>query len=330
MPLLSPLRKEWPIFADMSLLHRGKVRDTYQLKDDELLLVVATDSVSIFDFVLNCMIPQKGKVLAAMTHFWLDYLETVGIKTHFVTAGSAIDSYLPKKYRHNRELQSRAIVVKKLTMPKVEFIARNALTGSALSAYKKTGMVAGVKLPGGLQDGDGLLYMLDTPTTKAEVGHDLPLLADDIRKQYPKETELLLQIANLLKHQCATKGIYLADLKLEIGLDRFGTPVVGDEVGTPDSCRFWDMQAWRDSRMLEMRKAPPPNDKQFLRMLGIEWGINDESRFDPTNPADVARVHALVVPQETVHATSDLYLRIFRRLTGMSLEEYQIRRLKIQ
>ena len=168
MPTLSPQRQQVAVLPGLKLLGRGKVRDSYELGNGNLL-IVATDGISIFDFVLNAIVPEKGAVLAAMSHYWLTRLEKdLGIKTHLIAAGAAIDAYLRPAFGSNPALQSRAMVVRKLSMADVEFVVRGYLTGSGLKSYKETGMVCGIMLPPGLQDGDELPELIATPTTKAQ------------------------------------------------------------------------------------------------------------------------------------------------------------------
>lgn len=318
MATLSPMRAAVPILDGLPLLHRGKVRDTYDLGLGNLL-VVATDAVSIFDFVLNALVPEKGYILTAMTHFWLTFLERKGIRTHMVAAGAGIDPYLPAHLRGNMDLQRRGMVVRKLTMVPVEFIGRNCLTGSVLSQYQKTGAVYGVRLEAGLQDGDPLENMLFTPTDKAEEGHDMPVDADTVRKDYHAETMVFLQAFAEVSAYAKGCGIIMADGKGEIGRDKNGVVRVGDEFGTPDSSRFWDAAAWGASREMETRKAPPPFDKQKVRAWGITLGIN---KLDPTHVADLATVHGMSVPEDLIAQTGDTYRYIFWRLTGKTLESY--------
>ncbi|OGC86955.1 hypothetical protein A2949_02515 [Candidatus Adlerbacteria bacterium RIFCSPLOWO2_01_FULL_54_21b] len=328
MPTLSPLRKAVSLLPGLENIHRGKVRDTYRL-DDGLLLVVCTDGISIFDFVLNATIPDKGMVLMAMTHYWLRLLHEHGIRTHFVAAGAGIDKYLPEPLRGNAQLQSRAMVVRWLSMYPVEFIGRICITGSVLGEYQQTGKVYGAELPAGLQDGDELPSILDTPTTKAEEGHDEPLDAATIRGQYPEETRLLIRMFGLISAAAREKGILFVDSKVEMGLDTQGNLTVGDEIGTPDSSRFWDFAEWQKSRKAKERKAPPPFDKQLVRAWGIEQGLNQSDQFDPEKPADVARAHQLVVPDALISATTQTYRYIFWRLTGMTVEDYFERHLGV-
>lgn len=320
MATLSPARASVPLLPGLSLVNRGKVRDTYDLGSN-LLLIVCTDGVSIFDFVLNALVPEKGTILTAMTHFWLTMLEEHGIRTHMVAAGAAIDEYLPAELQNNQLLQSRAMVVRRLVMTPVEFIGRTCLTGSGLGEYVHTGSVCGVKLPAGLQDGDELPYILGTPTTKAEEGHDEPLPADEIRRQYPEQTQLLSQILQIGGGYARKRGILLADSKLEFGVnEENGQVTLGDEALTPDSSRFWGVAEWRQSRKPQVgRKAPTPFDKQFVREFGLLRGVN---KLDPKNPTDVALVHGLKVPEYVVDITTQTYRYIFWRLTGLTVEDY--------
>jgi len=322
MATLSPVRANWPPLKGIKLLSRGKVRDTYELSETTLLSV-ATDGLSIFDFVLNALVPQKGVVLNCMNHFWSDYLGQFNIQTHLLAAGAGIDEYLPQHLQDNRDLQSRAIVVQKMNMAPVEFIYRSVLTGSAVGNYKKDGTVCEHQLPPGLQDGDSLPYILDTPTTKAEVGHDENMSFREVRRAYPMQTLMGLQIFQICSNYAQTRGIKLADTKFEFGQDGFGE-LIGDEIVTPDSSRFWEFDEWQKSRQEETRKAPNPYDKQLVRAWGIEMSIN---RHDPKKPEDVAWVHSLKVPDGVIDRTATTYRRIFWRLTGCQIQEYLIDRM---
>ena len=321
MASLSPLRAQVPVYEGIELVNRGKVRDTYAL-DDGNLLMVATDGISIFDFVLNALIPEKGRILTAMSHFWFKMLEEHGIATHLIVAGSDIDRYIPSALRGNFDLQSRAMVVRKLFMRPVEFIARGYLTGSALDAYYRDNMVwvCGHRLGQGLQDGDALPRVLDTPTTKAEVGHDKPLDPYMIRHQYPEETYRLIAAYQIISSYARSRGIILADTKFEFGVDEQKIIRIADEAGTGDSSRFWDALVWDRSRTSkENRKAPAPFDKQIVRAWGIGCGIN---KNNPGNSHDTAHVHGLELPERLIAATTATYRYIFWRLTGMTVENY--------
>ncbi|MFH1968104.1 MAG: phosphoribosylaminoimidazolesuccinocarboxamide synthase [bacterium] len=321
MATLSPVRAGFPVLG-LDLLSRGKVRDTYEL-DHGCLLSSATDGISIFDFVLNALVPQKGIILNAMNHFWLQYLTGFGIKTHFVAAGADIDPYLPVGLQRNIDLQSRAIVVRRLHIAPVEFIGRAVLTGSAIKCYAENGQVCGHQLLPGLQDGDALPCILDTPTTKAEVGHDENLSAQQVREKYPQQTYMLLQIFQIASHYAEQQGIKLADTKLEFG--ECGT--IGDEILTPDSSRFWELKAWQDGRKVANgRKAPPPYDKQLVRAWGITQGIN---KLKPENPDDVVKVQSMVVPDSLIKQTTRTYRYIFWRLTGCTIESYLCKKMGV-
>lgn len=317
MPAPSPARASVPTLI-LPLVHRGKVRDTYQLGDDKLL-VVTTDAISIFDFVLNALVPGKGCILNALSHFWNYKLSELGFATHHIASGAAIDKHLPPALRGEGELHSRASVVRRLKMLPVEFIARGYLTGSGLQSYLNDRTVCGHKLPDDLQDGDLLPYPLDTPTTKAEEGHDVALDARDIRRKYGDATLDLLAVYGFGRWYAEQRGIVLADTKLEFGISPNGTLTVGDEILTADSSRYWDLRAWRAGRSASTRKAPPPLDKQLVRAWGIKEGINKRS---PEDPGDTAVVHDLGVPKSLIAATIQTYRYIFWRLTGISIEDY--------
>jgi len=322
MANLSTARAGVPLLRfGLDCINRGKVRDTYKLDDRDLrLLSVATDGISIFDFVLNALVPMKGIILSAMSHFWFQKLKELGINTHFLAYGADIDSILPPDLRGNPEIQARAMVVRKLNMHPVEFIIRGHITGTGLKAYKETGVVCGHRLSPGLQDGDRLPRNYDTPTTKAVEGHDEHINADQIRKRYPEETYLALAAYQIGHLYAETRGINLADTKFEFGIDDNGQVCLGDEVLTPDSSRYWPRSEWQVGRKpAEGRKAPPPYDKQLVRNWGIEMGIN---KLDPTKPEDLAKVQAMEVPAHLITATTQTYRYIFWRLTGHTIENY--------
>lgn len=318
----SPARADVKLLPSLELFSRGKVRDTYSLPNENLLSV-ATDGISIFDFVLNALIPGKGVILNAMNHFWVQYLGNFRIKTHLIATGSDIDEYLPVELRNNFDLQSRAMVIRKLKMVPVEFIARAVLTGSAVKDYKENLQVCGHQFLPGLQDGDALPCILDTPTTKAEEGHDENLLANEVREKYPNQTYWLIKIFQIASSYAAERDIKLADTKFEFGED--GT--IGDEILTPDSSRFWELKIWQEGRKIaDGRKAPPPYDKQLVRQWGIGQGIK---KLDPKNPEDVAKVHSFVVPNDLIGQTTQTYRYIFWRLTGYAIESYLDEKMKI-
>lgn len=312
----SPVRASWPLLKGLKVFSRGKVRDTYSLKNG-LLLVVATDAISIFDFILNALVPLKGIILTALSVFWFKMMESFGIKTHLMAYGAGIDCYLPKHLRGNTDLQSRALVVRKKDMvDDVEFIVRDCLTGTGKKAYDETGEVCGHKLPKGLQDGDELPCILDTPSTKAKKGHDEHISAASVRAKRPKQTYLAIKIFQIGARYAAKMGIKLCDTKFEFAKD--GT--LTDEVLTPDSSRFWSFTEWLLSRKpAKDRKAPSAYDKQLARIWGILMGIN---KLDPKKPMDVKKVHAMVVPRWLIKQLTMVYRYIFWRLTEMTIEQY--------
>lgn len=319
--VLSPVRQAWPVLPGLRLLNRGKVRDTYDLGNGQLLSV-ATDAVSIFDFVLNALVPTKGIILNAMTHYWLDRIETeLGFPTHRVASGLVVDAHLPPELRGNDDLRARAMVVTQLHMLPVEFIYRRCITGSGLQALRTTGSVCGHKLPRDLKDGDLLPRILDTPSTKAEVGHDEHLEAYEVRRRYPEATYLGSAVFQFCSWVAEQAGLMLADTKFEIGLglDADGVLTIADEVVTPDSSRFWNLREWRESRHAEDRRAPQQFDKQIVRNWGLTQGIN---KRNPEVPDDINLVHALEVPDAIIAETVQAYRYIFWKLTGRTIERY--------
>ncbi len=326
MPILSPARENWPVLEGLSPIHRGKVRDTYDLGDG-YLLVVATNAISIFDFVLNAMVSNKGRVLSAMTHFWMNLLaQQTFCKTHLVAAGSEIDPYLPQNLQGNSDLQSRALVVMQLEMIPIEWIFRFCLTGSGLRSYLAGQTVCGHYLPDGIQDGDMLPDIIDTPTTKADQGHDKPILFQQTRDEYPHVYTAARAAVSFASKCCYLKGIILADTKLEFGRAPMGNLCLGDEVFTPDSSRFWNRREWEEGRKPARRISPFPLDKQFMRLWGITEGIDE---LDPSDSQHVALVHAMEVPEQFLAQTTSIYEEIFRRITGKRLNDYLAQELGV-
>lgn len=309
------------------LLHRGKVRDTYTLPGQPgVLLVVTSDRLSIFDFVLPTEVPKKGEVLVALSDHWFRRLSRFGIRHHLQASGAAIDAYLPQPLRGNAELQRRAVVVQQLQMLPIECIVRGYLTGSGWKAYQGTGEVCGFKLPEGLHDGSQLPAALFTPTTKAEAGHDEHLGHGEVVAQYGTEVESLsLRVYLMLQTDAQQAGIIVADTKFEFGCDDGGLLVIGDEVGTPDSSRFWDDDQWRQAAA--ERRAPSGFDKEPVRQWGSKVATPRGVGLSSLSPAEQYHVEwvrdELVVPPQVVADTTERYLGIFRRLTGYSLLDYQ-------
>jgi len=317
--------------AGLTRIHRGKVRDTYELPGHpEHLLQVATDRLSIFDFVLPGEVPDKGAVLTALTVYWFHEILTEQ-RHHLAAFGAGLDAFLPENLRGFGALRARAVIIRKLDMVPVECVVRGYLTGSGWSSYRKTRSISGHILPEGLHDGSKLPEALFTPTTKAETGHDEAIGADEVRKEHGSWLEALsLSVYRRLHDHAATRGIILADTKFEFGQGG----ILGDEVGTPDSSRFWDRQEWE--RAAEQRRSPSGYDKQPVR----EWGKTVVTPFvkdgkpvtgiDGLDPEDAEQrrfVHGLTVPEAVLDSTTERYRSIFKRLTGLDLADFQTRSL---
>jgi phosphoribosylaminoimidazole-succinocarboxamide synthase len=289
----------------LRLLHRGKVRDLYDLGEN--LLIVATDRVSAYDCVLSPGIPDKGRVLTSMSVFWFDVLQQRLGKdvagNHLVTAD--VDRMPEVVRRHADALRGRAMLVRRLEMVPVECVARGYLTGSGWKDYRRTGAVCGHALPAGLPESARLEPPIFTPATKAEVGHDenidfaaaARLVGDTTARQLRERT---LAIYGAARDIAAKSGILIADTKFEFGRDASGRLVIGDEVLTPDSSRFWNAAAYEPGRPQQAF------DKQMIR----DW--LDARGWDHTPPAPV-------LPPDVVERAAATYRDIHRRLTGREL-----------
>ena len=275
----------------MELLYSGKVRDLYADGDD--LIMVASDRVSVYDVVLPTPIPGKGRVLTQLSLWWFSQLSDV-IGNH-VISGTDVPG----------EWAGRAIRCRRLRMLPVECIARGYLAGLGLVSYNETGAISGVRLPPGLGEGSRLPEPVFTPTTKAAAGHDEPITSGEVAELLgaPVTADLervTLEVYRRGAELAASRGIVIADTKLEFGLLDDGTLVLADEVLTPDSSRFWlaaDWQPGRPQRSL---------DKQFLR----DWSSSLDWDRRPPGPA---------IPPDIVAATRARYLELYSRLTGGDL-----------
>jgi phosphoribosylaminoimidazole-succinocarboxamide synthase len=255
---------------------RGKVRDVYDLGDK--LVVVATDRISAFDHILSPPIPGKGRVLTAMTLFWLKWLD---VPNHFLSASLAD---LPRDFQRP-ELEGRTMLVKKATVFPVECVARGYLAGSGWKEYQEHGTVCGVPLPAGLQLASKLPRPIFTPATKAEEGHDENIPFGAVAKQLGEEVARELEARTLDVYRRAAeyaegRGIILADTKLEWGRLPSGEIILIDEVLTPDSSRYWPQDAYRPGA------SPPSFDKQFVRDW-LETTTWDKASPPPELPPDV-------------------------------------------
>jgi phosphoribosylaminoimidazole-succinocarboxamide synthase len=278
-------------------VHSGKVRDLYRITEGEYagrLLMVASDRLSIFDFVLGATIPDKGAILTRMSLWWFDQLADL-VPNHVVSTD------VPDV------VKGRAVVCEPLAMFPVECVVRGYLTGSGLLDYRATGEVCGIALPPGLEDGSRLPAPIFTPTTKGEVGaHDEAMTYDDVVGAVGTEDAAHLRDVTLAVYARAEaiareRGIILADTKIELGRRADGAVLLADEVLTPDSSRFWPAAEWQPGR------AQPSYDKQIVR----NWALSPESGWDrssgepPPNP-----------PAWVIERTRARYVEAYELLTG--------------
>lgn len=331
--------------AGWKLVHRGKVRHTFfNLKYPGLLLALATNRVSVFDFPLPALVARKSEVLVALTVFWLDNFFQ-GVANHLVAFGEGADRYLPKKFRGNADLQSRALIVKHLNMLEmkmpggettgVEAIVRGYLSGNGLKEYRATGGICGHELPPGLKEWDRLSPPLFTPTTKEDVGHD-----ENVDFQYVDARcsdgphRLALKLYAEAAEHAVVRGLVLIDTKFEFGYqkDSVGPLTVADEVLTPDSSRYVDADEF--SEKTAQGKTPASLDKQYVRnyikALPTPFVASDgrplhvgDKEFLTTHPEHVAFVHGLKLPQEILDQTTEIYTSLPLRLTRTTLENFQ-------
>jgi phosphoribosylaminoimidazole-succinocarboxamide synthase len=284
-----------PVIEGATHLHSGKVRDLYRLTSGDLLMV-ASDRISAFDFVLETPIPDKGEILTRMSLWWFDRLADL-VPNHIVSTS------VPAAVR------GRAVVCRALEMFPVECVARGYLTGSGLLDYRDTGEVCGIPLPDGLEDGSRLPAPIFTPATKAAFGdHDENVSFDAVAATVgagPANTlrDLTLAVYGRAEEVARARGIVLADTKLEFGRAPDGTVVLGDEVLTPDSSRFWPADQWQPG-------SPPPSyDKQYVR----DWLTSPASGWDRHSGEQPP-----ALPDDVVEATRARYVEAYERLTGRS------------
>lgn len=293
---------EAPEIAGATHIHSGKVRDLYRL-DDGRLLMVASDRISAYDFVLDTRIPDKGAILTQMSLWWFEQLADL-VPNHIVSAD--VPESVPA------ELRRRAVVCEELDMFPVECVARGYLTGSGLADYRATGEVCGIALPDGLVDGSRLPEPIFTPATKAAVGdHDENVSYDAVvgvigAERAAQLRELTLAVYGRAEGIAREKGIILADTKLEFGQRPDGTVVLADEVLTPDSSRFWPADEWEPGR------TQPSFDKQIVR----NWLTSEDSGWDR---ASGDKPPAL--PDEVVERTRAKYIEAYERLTGQKFDQ---------
>jgi phosphoribosylaminoimidazole-succinocarboxamide synthase len=288
------------LIAGLELVHRGKVRDVYQI-DDAKYLLVATDRISAFDCILPTPIERKGEVLTQLSAFWFDRLRDLA-PNHLITADVR---EMPANIRDLKELRGRSMLVKKTKVFPVECVVRGYLEGSGWKDYQATGAICGHKLPVGLRQCDKLPEPLFTPATKAAAGHDeniterqFAAIVGDNAAAYLRDTSLA--IYKRAGEYAAKRGIIIADTKFEFGIDDDANILLIDEVLTPDSSRFWSVETYAPSH------AQASFDKQFVReyLETLDW--NKQSPAPP-------------LPDAIAAATTTRYLEAFRLLTGKEL-----------
>ncbi len=285
--------------AEFKPIKEGKVRQVYDNGDS--LIIVATDRISAFDHILKNTIPDKGAVLTKMSRFWFDFTGSIVPNHMLSTEGKDLPEFFQTK-----EFEGKSMKCKKLTMLPIECIVRGYITGSGWESYQKDGTVCGIQLPDGLKESDQLPEPIYTPTTKADQGdHDEHITfadsADILEQQFPGNGEsYAAQIRDCtiaLYKKCAAyardKQIIIADTKFEFGLDESGRIVIGDEMLTPDSSRFWPLEGYQSGQ------GQPSFDKQFVR----DW-----LRQNPDNDG--------LLPQEIVEKTASKYREAYELLTG--------------
>jgi phosphoribosylaminoimidazole-succinocarboxamide synthase len=280
-----------------ALIAQGKVRDIYDAGDDRLLLV-ASDRISTYDVVHPNPIPDKGKVLTGLTAFWLDKTESI-CPNHLISYTD-----VPKEHR------GRAMLVERLEMVQVECVVRGYITGSGWKDYQASGAVCGIELPAGLQESEQLPEPIFTPATKADIGDhdenvDFDRAAEIIgdRELLEELRRLTIEIYQLGAEHARENGIILADTKFEFGRRPDGTIVLGDEVLTPDSSRFWPADGYEPGR------GQPSFDKQYVR----DWA--SASGWDKSPPAPE-------IPAEVVQGTRERYVEAYERIAGEPFERW--------
>lgn len=289
---------------EYSPIASGKVREIYDLGDS--LVLYATDRISCFDVILNNTVEYKGTVLTQMSKFWFDLTQKV-VKNHMISVDT---NDMPEFFRQD-QYKGRVMMVKKLQMIPVECIVRGYITGSGWASYQENGTVCGIKLPEGLKESEKLPEVIYTPSTKAEIGdHDENISYEKsveyLEARFPgkgaeyaaKIRDYSIAIYKMASEYAYEKGIIIADTKLEFGIDENGDIVVGDEMLTPDSSRFWPLKNY------EAGHGQPSFDKQFAR----DW-LKANDHPDWTLPADV------------VDKTRDIYFEAYSMLTGKELQK---------
>jgi phosphoribosylaminoimidazole-succinocarboxamide synthase len=282
--------------SDLPLIASGKVREMYELGDR--ILMVASDRISTYDVVHPTQIPGKGAVLTGLSAFWFSKTGHI-VENHYVSATDGVPE----------DVRGRAMVVRRLRMLPVECVVRGYITGSGWTDYQATGRVSGIELPPGLRESERLPTPIFTPSTKAETGHDEAIDFDAAaelvgdRDLVGKLRDASIALYRFAAEHALERGVILADTKFEFGLDDAGTLVVGDEVLTPDSSRYWPADGY------EPGHGQPSFDKQFVR----DWA--SRSGWDKTPPAPE-------LPDDVVAGTRARYVDAYERITGESFDDW--------
>jgi phosphoribosylaminoimidazole-succinocarboxamide synthase len=289
--------------VNLPLIAKGKVREMYGLDleggaADERLLMVASDRISTYDAVHPTLIPDKGKVLTGLSVFWFEKTQQI-VANHLISATEGVP----------QEVRGRALVVRKLRMLPVECVVRGYITGSGWKDYQATGTVSGIELPAGLRESEQLGEPIFTPSTKADVGHDetidfdqaIELVGD--RALMERVRDVSIELYSFAAEHARERGVILADTKFELGLDDDDQLVVGDEVLTPDSSRYWPVDTY------EVGRGQPSFDKQYVR----DWAAH--SGWDKRPPAPE-------IPQDVVAGTRARYVEAYELITGESFSAW--------
>lgn len=286
----------------LNILSKGKVRDIYNI--DDKLLIVTTDRISAFDFVLPSPIPSKGACLNQLSKFWFNYTKDI-IKNHMIT--TELEDYPEELIEYDKYLQHRSMLVKKTKVIPIECIVRGYISGSAWNSYKKDGTVCGKKLQKDLQESEKFDKPLFTPSTKAETGHDINISFEKL-KEFVGEgvasqlKEISLSLYNNAAEYAKKRGIIIADTKFEFGLLNSEIIII-DELLTPDSSRFWPVDQY------ELGKSQPSFDKQFVRDYLISTGWDKNS--DPPQ-----------LPEKVITETQKKYKDAYERITDKKFDFY--------
>lgn len=281
---------------NLKLFYRGKARDIYELDDN--LLIIATDRISCFDYVLPTTIPGKGKILNKMSLFWFDYLKDI-MPNHVVSADiSKISKIFPEN--ELEDYRDRIMVVKKAKRINIECVVRGYLSGSAWKEYSESGVVSGIDMPPGMKESEKLAEPIFTPAAKSMTGHDINITEEQMVINEGKERSAYLKAKSIELYKTAVKyaeksGIIIADTKFEFGLLPDNKIIIIDEIFTPDSSRFWDKKKYAPGR------GQDSFDKQYVRdyLESIKW-----DKQPPVPP----------LPEEVVKKTKDKYFEAYTRL----------------